>query len=230
MFTLCGWRGPESAATRFVIKPRPDRRRHLRTWTSGRTLARVSVPRRVRWGPRDYSSPSFAIVLRWWEPSADSAVPPGQSSAPLPASALLQETIIAPTSFLSVASEHASSLQAAGLGPFPHSESVTQQSVSPPRRCLLSVPWSRRSYSSSESGKFGLASPRWLAAECAPAAGTEGGWGCGGGWAVNGLGRSIPAVSNPVSLEALLTLGVVPRALSPHWRIRGPLKFPCLVL
>lgn len=56
--------GQGGADQDFVIKPRPDRRRHLRTWTSGRTLARVSVPQRGVRGTQNYSSPSFAVALR----------------------------------------------------------------------------------------------------------------------------------------------------------------------
>lgn len=56
--------GQGRAAQDFVIKPRPDRRRHLRTWTSGRTLARVSVPQRGVRGTQNYSSHSFAVALK----------------------------------------------------------------------------------------------------------------------------------------------------------------------
>lgn len=73
--------GQERADQDFVIKPRPDRRRHLRTWTSGRTLARVSVPQRGVRGTQNYSSHSFAIALRQWKPIPDSSLTPAQGSA-----------------------------------------------------------------------------------------------------------------------------------------------------
>lgn len=97
--------GQGRSAPGFVIKPRPDRRRHLRTWTSGRTLARVSVPQRGVRGTQNYSSPSFAVALRHWEPVPDSALTPAQGSAP-PSLRASRENRRALTSVPTVATEH----------------------------------------------------------------------------------------------------------------------------
>lgn len=108
----------------FVIKPRPDRRRHLRTWTSGRTLARVSVPQRGVRGTQNYSSHSFAVALRQWEPIPDSRLTPAQDSAP-PSLCASPENRRALSSVPTGATEHPPSLPA-GLTFFPNSVYVAR--------------------------------------------------------------------------------------------------------
>lgn len=108
----------------FVIKPRPDRRRHLRTWTSGRTLARVSVPQRGVRGTQNYSSHSFAVALRQWEPIPDSSLTPAQGSAP-PSLCASPQNRRALTSVPTGATQHPPSLPA-GLTFFPHSVYVAR--------------------------------------------------------------------------------------------------------
>lgn len=103
--------GQERADQDFVIKPRPDRRRHLRTWTSGRTLARVSVPQRGVRGTQNYSSPSFAVALRHWEPIPGFSLTPAQGRAP-PSLCASPGNRRALTSVSTVGTEHPPSLPA----------------------------------------------------------------------------------------------------------------------
>lgn len=108
----------------FVIKPRPGRRRHLRTWTSGRTLARVSVPQRGVRGTQNYSSHSFAVALKQWKLIPDSSLIPAQGSAP-PSLCAPPENRRALTPVPTGATEHPPSLPA-GLTFFPDSVYVAR--------------------------------------------------------------------------------------------------------
>lgn len=131
---LASGAGQGRADQDFVIKPRPDRRRHLRTWTSGRTLARVSVPQRGVRGTQNYSSHPFAVALRQWEPSPDSSLTLAQGSAP-PSLCASPENRRALTSVPTGATEHPPSLLA-GLTFFPHSVYVARETGSRLLLCL----------------------------------------------------------------------------------------------
>lgn len=133
--------GQGRATQDFVIKPRPDRRRHLRTWTSGRTLARVSVPQRGVRGTQNYSSPSFAAALRHWEPTPDSALTPAPGSAP-PSLRASPENRRALPPVPTVATEHPPSLPACSAL-FPHAVRAAQQSGLRLPRCLRCSPCTR---------------------------------------------------------------------------------------
>lgn len=133
-FNLVSGAGQGRADQDFVIKPRPDRRRHLRTWTSGRTLARVSVPQRGVRGTQNYSSHSFAVALRQWEQIPDSSLTPAQGSAPSSLCASPQNRR-ALTSVSTGATEHPPSLPA-GLTFLPNSAYVARQSGARLPRCL----------------------------------------------------------------------------------------------